>query len=276
MRKTTRRKLLSGLGATTLIGMAGCTDTFDDQLDEDSNLNEFNFPDGFNENGLQSFKQTVGTESAHYNAEGLSAEIHTEEVQPEVDGGGPISSEATDVEVNDEEERRYSRTQTEREIEGQFTTAEGTYTRTEDLNQADENEVSYEYNEFLYNKENAYLVRFLRFYLEDLNYEDVSISEDNTAIYTAYIEDQDGNEPIFDAYDDAYEGSVTVEVQENGLLEYVNIDVHFEEAAGRDGDRTIDLRESIDVEFLTYNVDTVTEPEWLETAIEQTETPAEN
>lgn len=243
-----RRKFITGIATLAGISLAGCSDFGD----------SFEYPDGFSENGIENYSQAFGEESAHYQADSLVQEIglSNETESPEFSDS---IERSIYTEVSAVEERQYVETSEQSVTREQYFDDGVVFIRTSSEGQETEYQ-RFQQGEF--NKNVAYSMDILEFYLEGTSFEQVELTERNTVIYESDLSDPENrNDQLEENVED---GLISVEVTEEGYP--INIDISI---TRENEDQT--STEEFNIEFSEYNEVSVDEPDWLDEAREQTD-----
>lgn len=246
--KINRRKLLSGIGAAGIVGLAGCNDTGGDGGDgsdgtdggDGTDGDEFTYPDGFSESGVEDFATAFGEDSNYYSQRYI-------QLEGSLTQNGPETEEQTQTftaQIDGEEELQLFEVESPTQSQTQYYSDETLYVRS----QQGDGEPSYQVRQTGFNKRSVYLISLIEPHVTDVDFES-TITDENTVEYTATEEEYGDEHPVRSVYT-FEEIDVTVEVDEDGLIRTL---------AGTvvDGDFT----QEFTYEFEYSEVD-ISEPEW--------------
>lgn len=251
--KPYRRKMLLGVGTILTSSLAGCSQQSgssnsdgsdnDTSSDEGNSSNEqFEYPDGFSENGVEDFAVAFGEGSNYYSQRYLQIEESFTYDDPDTE-----RTRESSTQIDSEQELGLFEVDSPDRSRTQYY-AEGTlYIRAQE-----NTEPSYQTRQAEFNKQSLYVISLIEPHVTDVEFES-TITEQGTVEYTATEEAYGENHPIQNEY--IYEEiDVTVEVDKNGLIQTLT-------GTAVDGDTTREFS----YEFSYEEVD-ITEPDWVSEA----------
>lgn len=250
-----RRQYIKITSIGLIAGLAGCSETGDesdekkipyefqepDYLRVNNNLdvNKFDFPEGFSKDGLENFKTALGTESNFYETEGFKLEI-TSNTQTKFS-----SSLTSEIKyVSNSQRKALWEEETPTTYRTDLFIDQDRFVRTEEVG----SETSTSKVQGGYNKEQQYL-EDIRERIEGVSFKFNGLVTENVVYYT----NANSIKQIFSDGSGVTGGTVDLLVREDGLPFAVYMEVHTDSGS----------RQTI-LEFTEYNNVYVGTPEWVE------------
>ncbi|MGM0371519.1 MAG: hypothetical protein ACQEQJ_03330 [Halobacteriota archaeon] len=249
-----RREVLLGAGTGAILALSGCSST---PTQESAPEPTFGYPEGFSEDGIESFSLALGSESANYRANSLS--FDGERTYRPADSDGARTTTVSSL-VNVENRTSYYRTETDTQVQETYIDETKNWRQTESHRIYDKRteETEFGVGSIPFNKRTAYLIdRFERRY-KGVEFEATEITDEDRLRYVATKSDLPGDHTLFQEYDNLSSARLELFVDQRGRVRKTVVDVET-----ADGDELTHV-----TEFSGFDETTVPEPDWLEKAIQ--------
>lgn len=247
-RETSRRKLLLGIGAGATMALAGCSEL--PGSNGEPSPSNFEYPDGFSEEGVDDFATAMGTESAHYAAESFSFESEYQFEQPDSEEDQVITASS---EVSGANKTQHYRTETAQVVQEQYHDGTQAYLR---YYSKEQEQSQYQIQEVEFSREGAYMINLFRDQFQNVSFEVDEVLSAEEVRYIATKEDVPDDHAFFQQYENVAAMTLTFTVNTDGYV----IDTEVNITRDLDGD---ELDESYAFSFSDFNNTTVEEPDWL-------------
>lgn len=273
--KTSRRKVLSGLTVGAATALAGCSGIFDGNGNGNGGMDpaDFNYPEGFSQEGIDDFETALGTGSAHYQSDSFQFNSSYNFERPD----GSTQELTAESQVSGVDEQQYYRSENQSSIQEQYHNGETVYLR---LYSKQQEQAQYQVQQAQFNKEGAYLLTLFQNQVQGMSFSvDEVVSEDQVR-YIATLDSIPEDHFIYQQYNNLTEFQLLLTVDVDGLVRSVEVDLSREAGTQTEGDTSGDtaedstsdedtsgedsniINESYTFEFSNHGEVTVEEPEW--------------
>lgn len=272
-KKTSRRKLLSGLSVGAVAALAGCSRVFDNGNGNGNGNGEgidpadFEYPEGFSQEGIDDFDTALGTESAHYQSDSFQFDSTYSFDRPD----GSSQELTAESQVSGVNEKQYYRSENQNSIQEQYHNGETVYLR---LYSKQQEQSQYQVQQTQFSKEGAYLLTLFQNQIQGLEFSVDEVESENQVRYVATLDSIPEDHFMFEQYNNLTEFQLLMTIDTDGLVRSVEVELS-REVQTQDGDtsggdsteeepNTID--ESYTFEFSEHGEVTVEEPDWISEA----------
>lgn len=274
-KKTSRRKILTGLSVGATAALAGCSSLFGNgngngngngSGDQSPSPANFNYPEGFSQEGIDEFATALGRDSAHYTSDSFRFDSEYQFDRPD----GSTQELQAESQVSGADEQQYYYSENSSSIQEQYHDGTNVYLR---LYSKQQEQAQYQVQETEFNKEGAYLLTLFENQLKGVDFSVDEVVSQSRVRYEATLDDLPDDHFMFQQYNNLVEFQTLLTIDTDGYARRVEVNLSRETSTSGDGsgtdsdssgeDSTTVIDESYWFEFKDHGEVTVEEPDWL-------------